>query len=182
LQRRSITGLLSTRYTVERIYETAFLSQQDAQNYMDMDKQVVENISHQFPSIGEKTVIPLMSMDESERFVLDINRGRRKAFKCSYQERHGGNTVLVRLDLNPRRHRNPPDLFPPPGFEQYRDMIFDTAHLHIYVEGYDTKWAIPAESEGFNDPTSISEMTETFRKFCIYCNVVIPPTIQEPLI
>ncbi len=157
------------------------LSQQEADELMRMKKQCIDDQNYLFPSPGDKTRIPLMSMNEDERFVLDINRtSLRKVFKCTYQERYGGDIVLVRLDLHPKPHRNPYVLFPPTGFGAYNGIVLDSAHIHIYKEGWDVKWAMPAD--GFFEPTSIQDMTENLRRFFIYCNIVLPPNIQRPLI
>jgi hypothetical protein len=158
------------------------LEQQEAERLMRMDKIVAENIQYVFPAPHEQLRIPLVSVNGQERFLLDINRGKRRSFKCTYQERYSVVTVLVRLDMNPSRHINPRVLFPPVGFEKYNGTQFDSAHLHLYVEGWDDKWAIPASIEGFTDPTGMSELTKNLTRFLVYCNIEGILDIVEALV
>jgi hypothetical protein len=147
------------------------IEQREADRLRRLDKVIAEDKQYNFPAPGEGIRIPLISVNGQERFILDIHRGKRRMFKCTYQERYGVVAVLVRLDMNPSRHVNPYVLFPPDGFEQYNGMQFDDAHLHLYVEGWGDKWAIPASNEGFFDPTNISELSDNFTRFLTYCNV-----------
>ena len=158
------------------------LEQQEAERLMRMDKIVAEDTQYVFPAPREQLRIPLVSVNGQERFVLDINRGKRRSFKCTYQERYSVVTVLVRLDMNPSRHVNPYVLLPPAGFENYNGTQFDDAHIHLYVEGWGDKWAIPANLEGFTDPADMSELTENLTRFLAYCNIVGMLDIVEALV
>ena len=147
------------------------LTQLEADRLMAMDKVAMEVRQYHFPTPGKKLEIPLVSRDEKERFTFSIYRGKRSVLKCTYQELHGGQCVLVRLDLNGPKHTNPQVLLPPEGFDEYNGTEFTESHLHLYVEGYDDKWALPASDKGFIEVSEMSHLSENLMKFLDFCNV-----------
>ena len=71
--------------------------------------------------------------------------------------------VLVRLDVNGAPHTNPDGEF------------LSGAHLHLFREGYDDKWAYPVDPKTF---TLLSDPSKTFHDFCAYCRIESPPPVQ----
>jgi hypothetical protein len=140
------------------------LSQAEADELIAMPKRPSKDVAYNFPTPGERLIIPLESLDRAEDFLLDISRSRIDLAKISYQNRARVVVVLMRLDLNGPPHRNPDDgLIPCP-------------HLHLYREGYGSKWAFPLPEGRFN---SLSDMLQTFSDFMNECNVVEHPTVQQ---
>lgn len=120
---------------------------------------------HKFPAAGERLVIPLVSLDRSEEFLLDATRSRIDFSKITYQSRTRIAIVLLRLDLNGPPHRNPDD------------ALIPCPHLHIYREGYGDKWAFPVPPQFMH----LDDMLLTFTDFLAECNVVEPPLVQSVL-
>ncbi len=52
------------------------LSQADAETLLRMDKKPALTDAFQFPDLGGRIEVPLVSRDGRERFFLDINRKR----------------------------------------------------------------------------------------------------------
>lgn len=84
--------------------------------------------------------------------------------KVTYQNRARQVIPLARLDLNGPPHRNPD------GSE------LPCPHLHLYREGYGTKWAIPVPT---NDFTDLTDIWTSFSDFMRYCNITKPLTSKE---
>jgi len=121
--------------------------------------------------------LPIVSLDERENFLLDINRGRIKLSKCTYQNRYRSVIHLVRLDVDGSPHQNPfVEKVPLPDLEKYNGTFFDESHLHLYVEGFDDRWAIPAPPEKFRN---VNDLWETLTDFFVYCNIIEPPSIRH---
>ena len=106
-------------------------------------------------------------MDNREKFLLDIRRGRFNFAKATYQNRARVDIVLARLDLGGAPHRNPDGVEVP------------SPHLHLYREGYGDKWARPLTTEEFSD---IDDLWQTLHDFMKFCNIVKKPKIQQGLI
>lgn len=96
------------------------------------------------PSNGQKKVLEAESLDGRERFHFDINRASIKVTQATYQNRSRG-TILLRLDLDGPPHENP---------DETRTEV-PCPHLHVYREGWETRWAIcpvvdiPSVQRGF---------------------------------
>jgi hypothetical protein len=109
----------------------------------------------------------LIGADPRERFLLDLWRGTIKLSKYRFQTRGRQVIVLVRLCVNGAPHTNPDG-----------SRIAGT-HFHRYREGYEDRWAssvVPAEFKNTTD------MGQTFRDFCDYCNVDNRPQFQVDLL
>ena len=139
------------------------LTQAVADALLAMAKRKTDDTQWRFPYTGGKTIIPLESMDGRETFHLDLYRGRINLSKNTFQNRARRSVILARLDVDGPPHRNPDDTEVPPP------------HLHMYVEGYGDKWAVPAPLDGFSDPT---DTERTLREFMQFINVVDPPNIR----
>jgi hypothetical protein len=141
------------------------LPQEEADNLILMPKQRANDEVSYFPSGGSSLNIPLISEDRQESFFLDIYRGRIDLSKIKFQNRSKQIVVLLRLDLNGSPHRNPDN------------EEISCPHLHIYKEGYGTKWAYPVPSNF----TNLIDSWQTLQEFMDYCNITKPPEIQRGL-
>lgn len=144
------------------------LTQQEAEALMAFPKRFVDPSPIDFPGPGDFLTRGLVSVDGRESFVLDVNRaGRIRVTKCTYQERYASTVVLVRLDVGGPPHTNPDRTEVP------------CPHLHVYREGYETRWAKAVPGDVFRDT---SDLCETLRDFLQLCNVEDVPHIQGVLI
>ena len=139
------------------------LTQAEADALIAMDKGKATEDQYAFPGAGGNVVIPLISTNKREDFLLDIYRSRIDLLKGTYQNRARQVVVLVRLDFGGAPHRNPD------GQE------LPCPHLHVYREGFGDKWAIPVPTKQFQD---IANGWQTLQDFMTFCHVVNPPTIQ----
>ena len=142
------------------------LTQDEADALLEMDKYRVDEREHAFPTVGERTEIPLQSRDRRERFLLDLSRGRIDLARVKYQNRARKVVVLARLELNGPSHLNPD------GVEVPRP------HIHIYREGYADKWAFPLDVDRFADTGDIWRVLDDFME---YCNITQQPNIIREL-
>ena len=115
----------------------------------------------------------LLSLDQRERFFLDVCRSSHIAARLRHQTRARASIILARLEINGPRHRNPATQQHPEG-----DWIGGT-HLHVYREGLGDRFAY-AEQEldelGFRKPLAL---VQTFEDFLKFCSVVRIPNIQQ---
>jgi len=142
------------------------LTQTRADELIQVRKQLDDVLSPiNFPVAGDSIQLNSKSLDGREFLIFDANRkgARIRLSKCTYQERYAVIEVLLRLDVNGPPHENPD------GQE------IPCPHLHVYREGYGTKWASPLPS----DFTDTSDLVETLRDFLTYCNVDRIPSIQR---
>lgn len=142
------------------------LTQAEADALIAMEKHRVDEGRHDFPVRGEAVTIPLQSSDKREQFVLDLRRGRIDVAKVTMQNRARQVIVLVRLDLAGRPHRNPDD------------QDIPCPHLHVYREGFGTKWAFPLPPVAFPNPQDVWQSYEAFLR---YCNITRPPHVDRGL-
>ncbi len=142
------------------------LTQDEADKLMAMEKLSVDEKEWLFPAPGNRIAIPLTSLDKRENFMLDVTRAQIELRKATYQNRARAAIILLRLDLDGPRHRNPD------GEE------IPCPHLHIYREGYGDKWAIPAPIATY---TNTLDLFSTCEAFMQQCNITGPPKIQKGL-
>lgn len=140
------------------------LTQEEADALIAMPKNRTNEDIVFFPGQGSSVTIPLISDDKRENFLLDLRRGRIDLLKATYQNRARQTVVLVRLDLGGAPHRNPD------GEE------IACPHLHIYQEGYGTKWAQPVPLDKFSNA---GDLWQALQDFMGYCNITKPPNIQK---
>lgn len=156
-----------------------FLTQEEADYLFDLNKIPEDDKTIDFPSQGEKISLKFTSFDKREIFIFDITRAYIKLDKVTYQKRARKAFVLRRLDINGQPHLNPlADKVPFEYLEPYNGIEIPCPHLHIYVEGYHHKWAIPA-NDIFN--ALDKEMDSVLNDFLQYCNVIKIPAIQKIL-
>jgi hypothetical protein len=143
------------------------LTQDEADALIAMPKLRRNDDVAYYPNPGASLVIPLVSSDKKEDFLLDIRRGKIDLKKATYQNRARKTIVLVRLDLNGAPHRNPD------GEE------VASPHLHVYREGYGDKWAGPLPADNFSDS---ADQWTALLDFMRYCNITEPPDIQKGIL
>ena len=157
-----------------------FITQQDANFFFGMEKFPEEEKEYQFPSSGQKLSIAFNSTDKRENFLFDIYRGSIRISKVTYQNRVRKAFILRRLDLDGPTHTNPEvETIPLSILEPYNGKEISTPHLHLYVEGYGEKWAIPADLLMKVEGKDIYEMMVDFFS---YCNVSQLPKITKTLL
>jgi hypothetical protein len=83
-----------------------------------------------FPQPGERLVIPLVSVDKREDFLLDITRSQINVAKITHQNRARHVVILMRLDIQGAPHRNPDG------------EVIPCPHLHIYRENFGDKMGL----------------------------------------
>jgi len=107
------------------------LTQIEADTLLAMEKHRTDDTAHTFPVLGGAIVVPLISANKRENFLLDVTRGRINLKKVTYQNRARTAVILARLDIAGPPHVNPD------GQE------IPCPHLHTYREGFGDKWAEP---------------------------------------
>ena len=142
------------------------LTQAEADALIRIEKRRSNNDRHDFPYCGQSLVLPLLSVDKRESFLLDISRGRIDLLRGKYQNRARQVIVLVRLDFGGAPHRNPDE------------QDIPCPHLHLYKEGYGDKWAVAAPSDRFRN---VSDPWVTLEEFMRFCNITEPPYIERGL-
>ena len=157
-----------------------FIEQRDADFFFEMEKFPEEEKEYRFPGSGQKLTIAFTSSNKRESFLFDIYRGSVRITKITYQNRVRKAFILRRLDIDGPTHTNPEvDTVPFDFLKSYNGKEIPTPHLHIYVEGYDEKWAIPANDIFETQNKDIFEMMEQFFR---YCNVKQMPDIKKTLL
>jgi hypothetical protein len=140
------------------------LTQVEADALRALEKVRENDDQPDYPSLGGNVCVPLVSVDKREHFLLDVSRGRIDLSKGKYQERGHQVVVLVRLDFGGAPHRNPDGEEVP------------SPHLHIYRQGFGSKWAIRATQEHFPDTQDFWRMLTDFMR---YCNITKPPMFRR---
>ncbi len=141
-------------------------TQAEADALLAMEKHRANDDVYAYPPPGGKIVVPLVSADKREEFLLDLYRGRIDLAKGTYQNRGRQVVILARLDFGGAPHTNPDG-------EQV-----GVPHLHLYREGFGDKWAYPLPADLFGDP---DDRWKLFEEFMVYCNVTEVPNIPPPL-
>lgn len=119
------------------------LSQSEADALIAMEKVKVDNQNWDYPGLGGRISIPLVSKNKRENFILDISRGKIDLLKGTYQNRAHQVVILIRLDFGGQPHRNPDG----------EEIL--SPHLHVYREGYGDKWAVAVPSNNFSDMSNL---------------------------
>ena len=125
----------------------------------------------------------LHSPQSLDSFYLDISVGSI-SLKYTLQTRVYSTVCLIRYDYG-GTHTNPKkdcSLSKNDPFYSIHDKCIGKKydhqpHIHIYREGFDDKWAYPA-NEIIKNPSNISKSVIDFLD---YCGVVKKPKIQEGL-
>ena len=113
------------------------LTQSEADALINLPKKSNSNENYSFPNPGENLTISIISLDEHEKFLIDVNRGSIRLSKCTYQERYQQMIILIRLDVDGPPHSNPKVVNTPLSiFEPFNGKVIECPHLHLYVEGF----------------------------------------------
>lgn len=156
------------------------LKQSEADALIALPKKRKSNQNYNFPLAGGTLTIPIVSMDGRRDFLIDLSRGRIKLTKCSYQERYQAIIILIRLDVDGPPHTNPDvSSVPLPYLLPYNGQTITCPHLHLYVEDFMDRWAIPAPTVQF---PNITNLYVTLQDFFRYCNIIDPPIIRKGII
>ena len=146
------------------------MEQKIADYLINLEKRIV-NPYILFPFANNKLTLEVQSIDESESFLLDINRaGSIRISRCTFQERYRVTISLIRLDLDASKPHQNPD-----------GIVIRGPHIHIYKEGYGDRGAyLLSEIDPcpFSNP---SDLLTSFTEFCSYCNISSIPAIQGSL-
>lgn len=142
------------------------LTQSEADALLALPKVKVDDEIHQFPGLGGKLIVELISKDKREHFLLNIYRGRIEISRGNYTTRARGTVILARLDFGGSPHRNPD------GEE------IDCPHLHLYREGFGHKWAFPIPPDLFEN---VEDPWQTLHDFMRFCAIEDPPQIVRGL-
>jgi hypothetical protein len=157
-----------------------FITQSEADFLFGMDKIPEDDLEYDFPTSGKKITVKFTSSDKREKFLFDITRGSIKISKITYQNRARKAFILRRLDIDGPSHINPNvETVPLPFLKPYNGKELSTPHLHYYVEGFEEKWAVPA-NDVLN--TTNIDMYDLMEEFFKYCNVKQLPKINSILL
>src|SRR5690242_11611333 len=107
------------------------LTQDEADTLLALEKHRADTNTYFYPGPGTSLIIPLISADRREPFLLDINRKYIYIHRATYMNRVRTIIILARLDIEGPPHQNPDGIDIP------------TPHLHLYREGFHDKWAFP---------------------------------------
>ena len=143
------------------------LTQAEANQLMQMTKRFVSPPASISIPPGLDESFELISLDERERFLLDVWRGTLRLTKLKFQNRVRTVIVLARLDVDGAPHTNPDG-----------EKLAGT-HVHFFREGYDDKWAYPVDPKVF---TLLSDPETTFQQFCAFCKIESPPPTQGVIV
>jgi len=152
------------------------LTQSEADSLMMVDKVPSDpGAVYPFPGEGETLIIPALSIDGKDSFLIDVNRGSIKFHKCTYQNRTRNIEILLRLDIGGPPHTNPDELVLSRG----AIARVPCPHLHIYLEGWMDKYAIPAPAGEF---PNLNDLYDTLFDFFAYCNFVSMPRLTKSML
>jgi hypothetical protein len=155
------------------------LTQSEADALFALPKKPKSSDPVTFPHAGGKLLVEFVSLDGREIFLFNINRASIEVSKCTYQKRARHVEILRRLDIGGSSHPNPVVETAPLDFlASFNGVEIPCPHLHIYVEDFADKWAIPAPAELLNSNNDLYTTMESFLK---YCNVTEMPNIERGL-
>jgi hypothetical protein len=155
------------------------LTQAEADALFAMPKKPKSSDSLNFPHAGGKLLAEFISLDGREVFLFNINRASIAVSKCTYQKRARQVEILRRLDIGGSPHPNPEvETVPLEILAPYNGVEIPCHHLHVYVEGFADKWAIPAPANLVNSDADLYTVMESFLR---YCNVQEMPNIERGL-
>lgn len=98
--------------------------------------------------------------DGKDRFVISIIRSEKNTLKVNFHHFYKNTgQFLLRIDLD-GTHMNPREINDkvPEKFHPYKEILLKGPHVHYYVEGYDSRWALPFEDTEFKDFSCIEDI------------------------
>lgn len=118
-----------------------------------------------FPNKGKEQEFDVTGESDKDIFSINIYRAKIQPFKYNYGARIKKNgIVLLQLHINPTSVHYNPD-----------GKKISGSHWHIYTEGFDRKYAFPAEDIGSDE--FVENTIKFFKKF----NIIDQPEIQYQL-
>jgi len=158
------------------------LSQEEAFRLIKEPKKIADEEPYAFPDFGETLILDLLSLNEREKFKLDVNRRNRiNTLKCTYQNRYQIIIPLIRIDVNGPPHDNPDH------------STVGRNHIHIYREGFDDKFAYELNKQGLTKllqelnlssdligslNLDTNDLLKLFFDFCRLINIIGKPNIN----
>ena len=143
------------------------LIQEEADRYIEEQKAFPNPIRIK-AGYGSDSAYKLVGKISGEEFIFDVWRKSVRISKTTLQNRVMSVHTLVRLDLDAAPHTNPDG-----------EKISE-AHIHIYKEGYNDRWAYRLSDYGDFDTSSTRQL---IYDFCAYCNMdTTNISIQEGLL
>lgn len=109
----------------------------------------------------------ILAVQTKDMFILDYRRASIEFKKFTFNKRYRNSIILLRYDAL-GRHTNPDG------------QTFEGAHVHIYKEGYNDKFAYPVGAIGLKEDQVNAE--DILMQFLKYCNVNDVPNIQSSLL
>ena len=160
-------NLASSRVEREK-WGIFMLTQSDIDLLLNMIKQLKSNDKIVFPPFGTEIKLDVISTTTKDKFIIDISRkGYIKINRCTYQTRYQKSIILLRLDVNGPPHTNPDG------------EVIPCPHLHIYREGYESKWAFPLQDKiNVQNPDDLIEILIRFLEYNKISNI---PEIEEQM-
>ena len=129
------------------------LTQTEGDALIAMRKTFVQPLTISMPPGADQTH-ELIGDDKREQFLLDLWRGMLRLSKRKYQTRGRKVVVLVRLDIDGAPHTNPDG------------TKLGGAHIHLYREGYEDKWAYEINPGEFRNPSDPQNALDDFFRYC----------------
>lgn len=105
------------------------------------------------------------SQGNCETFLLSIIRSEKKLLKITFHHmRKADGQFLLRVDLS-GAHFNPPEITEalPQKFRPYASRFIKGSHVHYYVEGYESRWALPFEETEFKEWSHITDLEQSLQ-------------------
>lgn len=122
------------------------LTQEEANILISSLKQLLnEKTFITFPEAGGKLLLKCKD-GNNNNYIIDVQRGRIKPSKGTYQTRYNKSTIIIRVDIDGPPHDNPDGEEVP------------CPHIHVYREGYEDKWAFPLDREIITDPQDLIQV------------------------
>lgn len=165
------------------------LLQEEADRLRLMPKELESATPIDISTVGEGLVLPVVSSDQKEKFLIDIWQASIKLSKWRYQERTHRVIPLMRLELDssPHLNRNISDEDQNKVMQNYGWPYIprlDGNHVHVYIEGYGDRWAFPLSifpsiEQVVN--SSSSSYTAIISAFLRECNIKQPIQFVQQL-
>ena len=131
------------------------LTQAEADRLTGLPKTIECPKNVRFPFFGDKRDYGVIAANKKDRFTVGVSRSRADLTKCTYQAIYKKDMILTRLDVGDGLHTNP------------NGESLAGAHLHVYREGFEDRWAFPLP-ESFSDDMNLATK---FFEFLKYCNI-----------
>lgn len=149
------------------------LSQSEADALINLEKKRIDTKIYNFPSPGETTRIPVVSLDGSTEFLIKVYHSIIKRQKVQTAELYEKSTPLVRMCVGGKPHTNPSEPAPLTMFSGLEGEDLGENHLHYYAENWGTVWGIPVNIS----QKLLYPLTGVVYHFMDVCNVVDKPAL-----